>query len=356
MKVPLAEKSLPKRVLNGEAFEHLARISHNLIEEEGLKTKKRKSKIKLIEDHRYKADINLLNRRDAETKNSVSVVENRYIFETALLKGEKDILEFKFAKNSTRANSRKAYIARKLRTLKGAKERAVRYEVEDNNRYYRVLTCDTNLESYKNNNAKKTKVTKIVSNVSQLLRERDEINSKLNAIYSGPLGDIVGATESEKWRDVKVTAAKSHAKKLRDKANALKNSVPGFGEEKAERIYAFNSLLDAKVEALATIDLCNYRLTKEKNSLAEIASIRKDLANAKKQIRLIDAEIKERKNIIKEEYYGPDGSADIIALVAIVLLGIVGLILVAGFFGLDLIGFIKPLLEKLADMIKGFLN
>ena len=356
MKVPLAEKSLPKRVLNGEAFEHLARISHNLIEEEGLKTKKRKSKIKLIEDHRYKADINLLNRRDAETKNSVSVVENRYIFETALLKGEKDILEFKFAKNSTRANSRKAYIARKLRTLKGAKERAVRYEVEDNNRYYRVLTCDTNLESYKNNNAKKTKVTKIVSNVSQLLRERDEINSKLNAIYSGPLGDIVGATESEKWRDVKVTAAKSHAKKLRDKANALKNSVPGFGEEKAERIYAFNSLLDAKVEALATIDLCNYRLTKEKNSLAEIASIRKDRANAKKQIRLIDAEIRERKNIIKEEYYGPDGSADIIALVAIVLLGIVGLILVAGFFGLDLIGFIKPLLEKLADMIKGFLN
>ena len=356
MKVPLADKSLPKRVLNGEAFEHLARISHNLIEEEGLKTKKRKSKIKLIEDHRYKADINLLNRRDAETKNSVSVVENRYIFETALLKGEKDILEFKFAKNSTRANSRKAYIARKLRTLKGAKERAVRYEVEDNNRYYRVLTCDTNLESYKNNNAKKTKVTKIVSNVSQLLRERDEINSKLNAIYSGPLGDIVGATESEKWRDVKVTAAKSHAKKLRDKANALKNSVPGFGEEKAERIYAFNSLLDAKVEALATIDLCNYRLTKEKNSLAEIASIRKDRANAKKQIRLIDAEIRERKNIIKEEYYGPDGSADIIALVAIVLLGIVGLILVAGFFGLDLIGFIKPLLEKLADMIKGFLN
>ena len=355
MKVPLADKALPKRVLDGEAFEHLTRISHNLIEEEGLKTKK-KSKIKLIEDLRYKADINLLNRRDAETKNSVSVVENRYIFETALLKGEKDILEFKFAKNSTRANSRKAYIARKLHALKGAKERAVRYEVEDNNRYYRVLTCDTNLESYKNNNAKKTKVTKIVSNVSQLLRERDEINSKLNAIYSGPLGDIVGATESEKWRDVKVTAAKSHAKKLRDKANALKNSVPGFGEEKAERIYAFNSLLDAKVEALATIDLCNYRLTKEKNSLAEIASIRKDRANAQKQIRLIDAEIRERKNIIKDEYYGPDGSADIIALVAIVLLGIVGLILVAGFFGLDLIGFIKPLLEKLADMIKGFLN
>lgn len=356
MKVPHADRSLPKRVLNGEAFEHLARISHNLIEEEGLKTKKRKSKIKLIEDHRYKADIKLLNRRDAETKNSVSVVENRYIFETALLKGEKDILEFKFAKNSTRANNRKAYIARKLHTLKGAKERAVRYEVEDNNRYYRVLTCDTNLESYKNNNAKKTKVTKIVSNVSELLRERDEINSKLNAIYSGPLGDVFGATESEKWRDVKVTAAKSHAKKLRDKANALKNSVPGFGEEKAERIYAFNSLLDAKVEALATIDLCNYRLTKEKNSISEIASIRRDRAEAKKQIRRIDAEIRERKNIIKEQYYGPDGSADIIALVAIVLLGAVGLVLVAGYFNIDLLGFIKPLLQKLVDMIKGFLN
>ncbi len=354
-KVPLADKSLPKRVLAGEAYEHLTRISHNLVEESGLKTKK-KSKVKLIEDLRYMADIKLLNRRDAETKNSVSVVENRYVFETALLKGEKDILNFKFAKNSTRANKRKAYIARKLLALKGAKERAVRYEVEDNNRYYRVLTCDTSLESYKNNNAKKTKVTKIVSNVSELLRERDEINSKLNAIYSGPLGDVFGATESEKWRDVKVTAAKSHAKKLRDKANALKNSVPGFGEERAERIYAFNSLLDAKVEALATIDLCNYRLTKEKNSISEIASIRRDRAEAKKQIKRIDDEIRERRNIIKEEHYGPDGSADIIALVAIVLLGAVGLILVAGYFDIDLLGFVKPLLQKLVDIIKGFLN
>ena len=355
-KVPLADKTLPKRVLAGKAYEHLTRISYNVVNEPApIKTKKKKTKAKIIQENRYMADIKLLNRRDEETANSVSVVENRYVFETALLKGERDIMAFKFAKNSKKNAVRKAYIARKLRSLNRSKKKAIRYEALDNDRYYRVLTCDTNLESYNNNNAKKKKVTKIVSEVSNLLKERDELNSKLNAIYSGPLGNIVGASESDKWREVKVAAAKKHSRKLKGKANALKNSVPGFGEKKAERIFTFNSLLDAKVEALATIDLCKYRLRKEKNSLRESMSIRKDMAEARKTIKLINREIKERKKIIKEEHYGPDGSADITILLILCIALAAGGIFLASKMGVDIIGMVKPYIQKVIDIVKGYL-
>jgi Ni,Fe-hydrogenase III component G len=239
----------------------------------------------------------------------------------------------------------------------------MKYESMDNDRYYRVLTTDTNLAPYSNNLAKKKRVNSVIYEVSELLKKRDELNSKLNAIYSGPLGDIAGVGESDKWREVKVSAAKRHARKLRGKANALRNSVPGFGEKKAKQIFTFHSLLDAKVEALATIDLCKYRLKNERNSVADIAQIKKDMREARQTIRLIDREIKDRRRRILDDHYGPAISNDFAIIMGLAIIACAGGIGYLHFFtDVDVLGLIEsaksilgPTVEKLIEVIKSYL-
>jgi hypothetical protein len=269
-------------------------------------------------------------------------------------------MDYKFAKNSIANDKRKRYIGRQLKLLKKRRDVALKLEKMDNDRYYQVLLTDTDLASYNNDDAKKRKVSSVVNEVSVLLKKRDAINSKLNAIYSGPLGDIAGAGESDKWRDVKVSAVKRHSKKLQAKANALKNSVPGMGEDKAKKIFVFNSLLDAKVEALATVDLCKYRLRKEKNNFTERAQINKDMAEAKKKIKLIDKEIKDRKNMILNEEYGSRLVSDFglaLGAIAVVGAGVVGYL--HFFTEVDVIGIfdtVKNTLSPIVNKISEFVN
>ena len=361
--IPLADKSISKRVLAGQAYEHLTRISYTLLENKAPINKGKKTKGKIYQENRYMADIKLLNRRDDETLNDLSLIENRYKFETALLEGEKEIMAYKFAKNSIADDKRKAYIKKKLKSLNKEKAKALKYETMDNERYYRVLSTDTNLASYSDNLAKKKKVNSIIYEVSDLLKKRDELNSKLNAIYSGPLGDIAGVGESDKWREVKVSAAKRHARKLKGKANALKNSVPGFGEQKVKQVFIFNSLLDAKVEALATIDLCKYRLKSEKNNLIDKAQIKKDMREARKNIKLIDREIKDRRAMILGDHYGTDGSTDFTAIIALAIIACVGgLGFLYYFTDVDVLGLIEsakgilgPIVGRLIEVIKSYL-
>ena len=366
-KVPLADKSIVKRVLAGEAYEHFKRISYHTINDKAaLKTKKKGKnaiKAKIIQEDRYIADIKLLERRDNETLNDLTMIENRYNFESNLLKSEKDLMAIKFAKNSIQNDKRKAYIKRKLKKLKAQQAKAIKFENMDNARYYKVFTTDTNFASYSENTAKKKRVNSIIAEVGELLKKRDEINSKLNAVYSGTLGDIAGVNDGDKWRDVKLASAKRHAKKLRSKARMLKNSVPGFGEEKARKIFAFNSLLDAKVEALATIDLCKYRLRKERNALAEILQIKKDMREAKRRNKLIDKEIRERRKIILDEFYGPDEGSVLVTLFALIALAISGGLAVLQYLGYDVIGTITslyntayPILTKVYNMILEFIQ
>ena len=362
--IPYADRSITKRVLAGKPYEHLTRISYTFTGTDQAPLKAKKSmKGKIVQENRYLADIKLLNRRDEETANDLSVIDNRYKFESALLEGEKDIMAYKFAKNSIDDDKRKRYIKRKLKSLKKARAKAMKFETMDNNRYYRVLLTDTNLAPYSDNNAKKKRVNSIVYEVGNLLKKRDELNSKLNAIYSGPLGDIAGVGESDKWRDVKVSAAKRHAKKLRSKANALKNSVPGFGDKKAKQVFTFNSLLDAKVENLATIDLCKYRLKKEKNNLINKASIRKDMREARRTIRLIDKEIRDQRKMILDDHYGPDATSDIMAVIALVIMACIGAVGFLHYYtDVDIFGILRqvkdvagPLVTKLINFIKSYL-
>ena len=363
--IPHADKSITKRVLSGKPYEHLTRISYTFTGTDQAPLKAKKSfKGKVVQENRYLADIKLLNRRDEETANDLSLIDNRYKFETALLEGEKEIMEYKFAKNSIANDKRKAYINRKLKSLEREKAKAMKYEGMDNDRYYRVLLTDTNLASYSDNNSKKKRVNSIIYEMGDLLKKRDELNSKLNAIYSGPLGDIAGVGESDKWREVKVNAAKRHARKLRSKAHALKNSVPGFGDKKAKQVFTFNSLLDAKVEALATIDLCKYRLKKEKNNLFNKAQIKKDMREARRTVKLINREIKDRKKMILDDHYGPDASNDFIAIIALAIIAVIGGIAFAHFYtDIDVLGIlgklksmVGPLIQRVIEIVKTYLG
>ena len=363
--IPHADKSITKRVLAGKPYEHLTRISYTFTGTDQAPLKAKKSfKGKVVQENRYLADIKLLNRRDEETANDLSLIDNRYKFETALLEGEKEIMEYKFAKNSIANDKRKAYINRKLKSLEREKAKAMKYEGMDNDRYYRVLLTDTNLASYSDNNSKKKRVNSIIYEMGDLLKKRDELNSKLNAIYSGPLGDIAGVGESDKWREVKVNAAKRHARKLRSKAHALKNSVPGFGDKKAKQVFTFNSLLDAKVEALATIDLCKYRLKKEKNNLFNKAQIKKDMREARRTVKLINREIKDRKKMILDDHYGPDASNDFIAIIALAIIAVIGGIAFAHFYtDIDVLGIlgklksmVGPLIQRVIEIVKTYLG
>ena len=132
---------------------------------------------------------------------------------------------------------------------------------------------------------------------------------------------------------------------------------------KCKEVFTFNSLLDAKVEALATIDLCKYRLRNEHNSLVEKASIKKDIREARKTNRLIDKEIKGRKKRILDDHYGPDASSDFGILVAMGILTVVGTLAGLHYFtDVDVMGILEtakttlgPLVEELIEIIKSYL-
>jgi hypothetical protein len=108
-------------------------------------------------------------------------------------------------------------------------------------------------------------------------------------------------------------------------------------------------LLDAKVEALATIDLCKYRLKHEKNGFVETLQIKRDMKNAMRKDKLIDKEIKDRRRGIIKEHYGPDASNDFIALAVIIgVIALGGVVLACYLLGTEtVLGYLSSIKDRL---------
>ena len=88
------------------------------------------------------------------------------------------------------------------------------------------------------------------------------------------------------------------------------------------------------------------------------------MREARRTVKLINREIKDRKKMILDDHYGPDASNDFIAIVALAIIAVIGGIAFAHFYtDIDVLGIlgklksmVGPLIQKVIEIVKTYLG
>ena len=133
----------------------------------------------------------------------------------------------------------------------------------------------------KTNDKKRAKIAEIRTQMMALLNKRDELNSKLLAIYNGTEVTLNGMSVNHDWRAIKSDAAEKCINKNKGLAKKI-DKLPASAGEK-QRIY---NLMNDNVDASSTLALSKYRLkTKEYKNNAEKKALQQDVKNMNQVIK-----------------------------------------------------------------------
>ena len=208
------------------------------------------------------------------------------------MESDKDMSYYRFGKNSFDMNKVKKSANSKIKDAQKAHKAALKYEEQDNARYYAVITNDPVTMKAKRR-ADRVKIASLRTEMMTLLNKRDELNSKLLSIYNGSEVTLDGVSINQKWRQVRSDAAEKFVKKNQSLAKKIFRLPASSGEK--QRLYG---ILNSSVEASSNLALSQYRLkTKEYKNGQEKKALRKDVSNMKK---LINQNSKDIKWVIKK--------------------------------------------------------
>ena len=234
-----------------------------------------------------------LEEKVAEQANKdLTVITKGYDFKISLIEAQKDMSYYRFGKNVFDMKALKKEANKKIKAAQKAHKLALKYEENDNERYYAVITNDPVTMKAKKN-ADRVAISSIRNEMMTLLNKRDELNSKLLAIYNGSEVTIDGVSINQKWRQTKSDAAEKYVNQNQKLAKKISRLPASSGEK--QRLYG---ILNSNVEASSTLALSKYRLkTKEYKNGQEKRALKKDVSVAKK---LIGQNSKDIKWIIKK--------------------------------------------------------
>ena len=234
-----------------------------------------------------------LEEKIAEQANKdLSVITRGYDFQISILESDKDMSYYRFGKNVFDMDKIKKAVNKKIKAAQKSHKKALKYEENDNARYYAVITNDPVTMKAKRR-ADRVKIASLRTEMMALLNRRDEINSKLLAIYNGSEVTLDGVSINQKWRQTRSDAAEKFVKKNQRLAKKIFRLPASSGEK--QRLYA---ILNSSVEASSNLALSQYRLkTKEFKNAQEKKALRKDVKSMKK---LIGQNSKDIKWIIKK--------------------------------------------------------
>jgi hypothetical protein len=209
-----------------------------------------------------------------------------------MLETEKDMTTYRFGYNAFDVNKTKNAANKKIKAAQKENKAALKAEEADNTRYYAVITNDPVTMKAKRS-ADRVKIASIRAEMMSLLNKRDELNSKLLAIYNGSEIALDGVSINQKWRQVKSDAAEKYVKSNQKLSKKIFRLPASSGEK--QRLY---NVMNSSVEASSNLALSKYRLkTKEYKSGAEKKALRKDVTAMKK---LLAQNSKDIKWIIKK--------------------------------------------------------
>ncbi len=265
----------------------------------------------------------------SQANKDLTMLTKRADYETSMLESERDMLSYRFGKEPGEVKALKRRIAKRLEEIRKTHKLALKYENSDNRRYYAVVTSNPKTMSIKRARVDRTRVALLRSKVIKLLNERDIVNGKLMALYSGIGMNLDGTSNNQTLRRVKNSAAAKSKKKQRSLAKFVKELPISTGEKTR-----FYNLMNSKVDAESTLALTKHRLRHEKLHSEDKLCAKQDVRDLKSKIRDLNRDINDLvKNVQGRIAVAEAGSSWYFAFVVVVLLIIAAAVAAIGFFG-----------------------
>ncbi|MBO5009811.1 MAG: hypothetical protein J6D20_03835 [Clostridia bacterium] len=264
----------------------------------------------------------------AQANKDFTFITRRADYRISMLESERDMLEYRFGKESSQVKREKKAITKLIEQIKAEHKAALRYENSDNRRYYAAVTANPRTMTLRNRRADRTRIAALRSRIISLLNERDLINGKLMALYGGEGEGTLGSI-NQTFRRVKNNAAAKSKKKQKSLAKVVK-SLPITVKDK-ERFY---DLMNKKVDAESTIAFVKYRMKKGKLHKADMLCAKRDIKELKAKVSRIEKDIKDLMKSVKQRISEVEsGSTWLVAFMFVLVLIAAGIALYVYFFG-----------------------
>ncbi len=264
----------------------------------------------------------------AQANKDFTFITRRADYRISMLESERDMLEYRFGKESSQVKREKKAITKLIEQIKAEHKAALRYENSDNRRYYAAVTANPRTMTLRNRRADRTRIAALRSRIISLLNERDLINGKLMALYGGEGEGTLGSI-NQTFRRIKNNAAAKSKKKQKSLAKVVK-SLPITVKDK-ERFY---DLMNKKVDAESTIAFVKYRMKKGKLHKADMLCAKRDIKELKAKVSRIEKDIKDLMKSVKQRISEVEsGSTWLVAFMFVLVLIAAGIALYVYFFG-----------------------
>ncbi len=231
----------------------------------------------------------------SQANKDLALMTKRADYQISMLESERDMLLYRYGKEGAEAKREKREITKRINHLRAHHKNALKYESNDNRRYYAVVTANPYTMDLKNKRADRNRVAAVRSKIINLLNERDILNGKLTALYTGAEGVIGFSSANQEWRKVKSKAALKSKKKYKKLANMIK-SMPITTSEKS-KVY---HLINAKIDAESTVAMLKKRLHSGRLHKEDRLCAKRDIKAQKMKIRALDRSIESHMKSIRE--------------------------------------------------------
>jgi len=159
-----ASLKIPGAILDGSAYRPMISPEYGLEESE-------REKQRNLSAHAFHTDM--------------SVVQARYNYRIAALNAKARAERYTFTLESLNQTFGKKGVKRAKKQLRARRERALKAELLDNERYENVLNADVFTTTFKKRNVDRARLEQLRTMLMKALAERDELNRKLLTLYTG---------------------------------------------------------------------------------------------------------------------------------------------------------------------------
>ena len=264
-------------------------------------------------------------RRLSERDVLLVVLRNEY--KLSKYEAEYHMLQHSFAQNNRQRIKRMQKLDKKITKIRSNLKRSVKLERDDNRRYYYLLAVDPMKERVRQD-ARRETLDALKLRLEILLSERAAINERIIALYGGSDKNLTKLKIERKAAGVRRKYTKvmyKRQQRLASKVHRMK--AP---EDLKEKFFA---LLNKKTEKVAILEEKIYKLKKGKFRGKARRELERDVKNAKRAIKYVDADMKYlMKKLRRHQERYEDGRAFDIAMI---FLSVFAVVCVVGwyFFG-----------------------
>lgn len=295
-----ASQSMPADVAAGRNYQVLPTITCTVndptdeMSEKDYKNAKKNSKNKAAQKEDV-MDAAIAAKIEQQAEKDIAVLEHSANMKKRLIESERDAKCYRFGMTAKDAKRMRSGYNDELDKINAECNAARHFENADNERYYAVVRINPEVANYPNHKADVAAVREVRSEVIALLNKRDEINSKLIALYAGTEIANDGRTTDKRWSDVKKDASERIIKRDRKQAQQIEK-LPATRREKQYLYDMMNSKLDAE-STCAVLEA--RRKNGKKLSKAEKQQLAADINTQKNNVEYWTKELNNKVTQIK---------------------------------------------------------